>query len=114
MESVLGRLEQVAIVISMFGHFLNNIRSLQIKANRKKHNVKISINAKADLLLACNFLEAFNLGLSMNSIVFRAPDHVYIGDSREHGLGGITVNHGASLRMEIPEELRGRAHINLL
>ena len=50
----------------------------------------------------------------MNSIVFRAPDHVYIGDANEHGLGGIAVNHGASWRWEIPEELRGRAHINLL
>jgi hypothetical protein len=50
----------------------------------------------------------------MNSIVFRAPDHVYIGDTSKHGLGGIAVNHGASWRWEIPEELRGRAHINIL
>ena len=35
LESVLGRLENVAIVIAIFRHFLNNIHSLQIKANKK-------------------------------------------------------------------------------
>ena len=35
LESVLGRLEQVAIVIPMFGHFINNIRSLQINQINK-------------------------------------------------------------------------------
>ena len=30
LESILGRLENVAIIITMFGHFLNNTRSTQI------------------------------------------------------------------------------------
>ena len=33
---------------------------------------------------------------------------------RRNGLGGIAVNNGGSWRLEIPEELRGRAHITLL
>ena len=32
LSSVLGRMENIAVVISMFGHFLNNIRHLEIKA----------------------------------------------------------------------------------
>ena len=50
----------------------------------------------------------------MNTIVFREPDHVYIGDASEHGLRGIAVHHKAALQWEIPLLLRGRAHINLL
>ena len=36
-ESVLGRLENIATIMKMFGNFLNNMRNLQIKANRRKN-----------------------------------------------------------------------------
>ena len=46
LSSVLGRMENIAIVIPMFGHFLNNIRQLEIKSNNineksiHKHAIK--------------------------------------------------------------------------
>jgi hypothetical protein len=113
LRSILGRLEHVAIIISMFAHFFNNIRSMQIKASRSGHNAILTTRAKDDLKLSKIFLEKAHKGISMNLISFREPTHVYIGDASEHGLGGF-ADHGRAWRFEIPLHLRGRAHINLL
>jgi hypothetical protein len=114
LESILGRLENVAIIIKMFGHFLNNIRNMQIKASKHQHNQKLSKNAIAEFQLSRKFLALAHEGVSMNKIVFRTPTRIYIGDASEHGLGGLCVQSGAAWRILIPEHLRGRAHINLL
>ena len=50
----------------------------------------------------------------MNLITFRAPDKIYINDASEHGLGGGFATHGRAWRWNIPSNLQGRAHINLL
>jgi hypothetical protein len=97
----------------MFGHFLNNIRALQIKASKTKHNVKLTTRAKEDLILSRSFLKLAHIGVSMNLVMFQKPDIFYIGDVSEHGLGGF-ADHGRAWRWEIPEDLQGRAHINLL
>ena len=114
LETVLGRLENVAIILTMFRHFLNNIRSLQIKASKSKHNQKLSKNALAEFELGRTFLKKAHNGISMNNIVFREPNRIYIGDASEHGLGGMCTRNGKAWRFLIPEKLRGRAHINLL
>ena len=49
----------------------------------------------------------------MNLITFRVPNKIYINDASEHGLGGFAT-HGRAWTYNIPEKLRGRAHINLL
>ena len=49
---VLGQLENITIIVFMFGHFLKNIRSLQISAERKRHNVIINKRTREDLTLA--------------------------------------------------------------
>ena len=114
LESVLGRLENVAIILRMFAHFLNNIRALQIKAAKTGHNVSITGSAKEDMKLARLFLKRAYKGVSLNTMVFRKPDHTYVGDASEHGLGGFALNHGGAWRYEMPAPLQGRAHINLL
>jgi hypothetical protein len=114
LESILGRLENVAIIVVMFGHFLNNIRSLQIKAMTSQHNQKLSRNAIKEFELSRKFLARAHKGVSMNNIVFRTPTRIYIGDASEHGLGGLCVQSGRAWRFLIPPKLRGRAHINLL
>jgi hypothetical protein len=113
LRSVLGRLENVAMIVCMFGHFLNNIRSMQMKAERTGHNAKLTVRARGDITLARKFLKLAHSGVSMNLITFRRPDIIYIGDASEHGLGGF-ADHGRAWRWHIPEDLRGRAHINLL
>ena len=113
LSSLLGRLEHVAIVIPMFAHFLNNLRTLQITAEQQQHNVRISQRVRDDLILSKEFLKAANRGISMNLMTFRVPDKTYINDASEHGLGGFAT-HGRAWRWNIPTKLQGRAHINLL
>ena len=114
LESVLGRLENVAIILVMFGHFLNNIRSLQIKASTSQHNQRLTKNAIAELELSRKFLRRAHDGVNMNNFVFREPNRTYIGDASEHGLGGMCSQSGKAWRFLLPPKLRGRAHINLL
>ena len=111
---MLGRLENVAIILVMLGHFLNNIRGLQIKATKSQHNQKLTKNAVAEFHLGQKLLKKSHQGVSMNNIVFRKPNRIYIGDASEHGLGGMNMLNGKAWRFLIPEHLRGRAHINLL
>ena len=56
-ESIMGRLENVAIIVAMLGHFLNNIWSIQIKASKSQHNQKLSKNVIAKLQLSRKFLK---------------------------------------------------------
>ena len=113
LSSLLGRFENVAIIIPMFAHFLNNIRGLQIKAEQSSHNVRISKRVRDDLQLSLSFLDKAYAGINMNLITFRAPNKIYINDASEHGLGGFAT-HGRAWRWHIPSALQGRAHINLL
>ena len=113
LRSLLGRLENMATVIPMAAHFFNNIRALQIKAAKQTHNVRLTSRCRDDLQLCRRFLKRAAEGISMNTITFRKPDKVYIGDASEHGLGGFAT-HGRAWTWHIPPELQGRAHINLL
>ena len=114
LQSILGRLETVASVLTPMGHFLNNIRSLQIKAEAaKQHNVAIPKGVYNDLKLAQKFLQQARQGVNMNLMTFRKPNLIFIGDASEHGLGGYDTK-GRAWRYLIPTRLQGRAHINLL
>ena len=58
--SILGRLENVAQVLTALGHFLSNIRHMEIAATRKGHNVRMNRRAREDLTLAKSFLKKAN------------------------------------------------------
>ena len=113
LQSLLGRLEHVAVMIPMYAHFLNNIRALEIKATQSNRNQVINKRSKIDLKLSLKFLKKAHDGINMNLITFRSPSKVYINDASEHGLGGFAC-HGRAWSYTIPIKLRGRAHINLL
>ena len=113
LESILGRLENIAQVLTPLGHFLSNIRHLQILAERRGHNVKLNNRVRSDLLLAQAFIKKTQQGVSMNLLTFRAPDIVYICDASEYGMGGF-ASHGRAWAYTIPSNLRNRAHINIL
>ena len=50
LEYLLGRLENISLIISMFGHFLNNIRNLQIQATKEDIAMKVNQRVEEDLL----------------------------------------------------------------
>ena len=113
--SLIGKLENVITIVKMMGHFMNNLYSLEEKAFvAKPHSVRITPRAKEDAKLHLQCLEQARNGISMNLLTFRKPTHLIIGDACEHGLGAFNVESGIGYRFIIPEELRGRAHINLL
>ena len=104
--TIVGRLENVAIIISMMGHFLNNIEHLLTKLRRKKKNyrMKISQRVRDDLSLSLLFLDRAHEGINMNLIVFRRPTIIHIGDASEHGMGAFAL-HGRAWRYLIPDHL---------
>ena len=52
LESMIGKLENVISVFKIAGHFMNNIYTLKLKAERKsQHNVFIPHHVKADFVL---------------------------------------------------------------
>ena len=113
LQSLLGRLEQVATIIPMFGHFLNNIRNTEIQATATGKSQMLNKRTREDLKLAEEFLQRADRGINLNLISFRVPTHIYINDASEHGIGGFAT-HGRAWVWVIPPKLRGRAHINLL
>ena len=113
LQSILGRLENVAQVMTTLGHFLSNIRHIQLLAEKKGHNIKLNKRSRADLELAKGFINRVGQGVSMNLLTFRIPDIVYICDASEYGLGGF-ASHGRAWSFTIPPDLRNRAHINIL
>ena len=99
-------MENIAIMIPMFAHFLNNMRQLEMKINISKKNQIINKRTKEDFKLALNFLQRARSGINMNSITFRAPTKIYINDASEHGLGGFAT-HGRAWTYIIPDHLQG-------
>ncbi len=56
--SILGRLENIAQVLMVLGHFLSNIRHTEIIAAADRgHNVRLGKRAKDYLQLAKTFFE---------------------------------------------------------
>ena len=113
LRSILGRMENVAIIIPMFGHFLSNVRQLEIKAALSNKNQQVNKRCKDDLQLFLSFLQRAHTGVNMNLISFRVPNKIYINDACEHGLGGYSKD-GKAWSWVIPKHLLGRAHINFL
>ena len=102
-------------VLKMAGHFMNNLYTLLLKIeDSKKHCQVLSRRIKEDITLQRKFLSQASKGISMNILTFRECDHVIIGDASEHGLGAYHLESGRGWSWMIPQELQGRAHINLL
>ena len=53
--SILGRLENVAQILVILGHFFSNIRHLQMIAEQKNQNIKLNQRSRDDLHLAKKF-----------------------------------------------------------
>ena len=105
--TIVGHLENVAIILLMMGHFLNNIGHLLTQLRKKKnskHEMKINKRVRDDLILSSSFLDHAAKGVNMNLIVFRKPTIAHIGDASEHGMGAF-ASHGRAWRYLIPDEL---------
>ena len=55
-----------------------------------------------------------NDGININLLVEREPNHLFITDSCENGIGGFSLKSGRAFRFEIPNHLKGRVSNNVL
>ena len=85
----------------MFGHFLNNIRHLEIKETISTKKKFIKKQSKGDFKIALKFLRKAKEGANMNLITLRSPHKIYINVAAEHGLGGFAT-HGRAWVYVIP------------
>ncbi len=89
LETTIGRLIHISMIIPAVHHFLSRLRELHFQAknnNRCLTNIpKICID---DLELMKKFLKWGHKGISMNQIEYHKPTHVYQSDSCPGGLGG--------------------------
>lgn len=114
LESTIGRLGHLALVIPFVHHFLSRLRELHTRAVRNKcRRTKITPACIADLKLMLFFLEKAHHGVNLNQIAFRRPTHVYRSDSCPARLGGYS-HAGFAWRYYLPDDLLFRASNNLL
>ena len=99
--------------MTIFGHFLDNIRLPQVKPNLLGHKVQIPLKVKKDLQLTNLFLARAAKGISMNILMFKKSTVVQVVDKSRHGLGG-RVSHRKAWAYVILDYLQNRAHINIL
>jgi hypothetical protein len=114
LESTIGRLTHLSLVVPHVHHFLSRIRELHTRAKRTHLRlIRITRTCLDDLKLMLEFLDAAKQGIDINLITYRKPTHVYRSDACPAGIGG--YNHlGFAWRYKLPDELKFRASINLL
>ena len=94
LKSLIGKLENVIIIIKIMGHFMNNLYALEMESSESKHNTKFTRNVRKDAKLHVQFLEKARLGINMNLLIFRKPTYTTIEDACEDGLGSFHVESG--------------------
>jgi hypothetical protein len=92
-------------------HFISHLCNLH-NTVKWQRAVKINGEYAKDVKLMLEFLKTAHKGISLNSIAFRRPTHVYCSDSCPAGLGGYS-NKCFAWRWYIPEPLKFRASNNL-
>ena len=114
LESTIGRLGHLSLVLPFVHHFLSRLRELLTRSKRQnRHTTAVPQLCLDDLELMLFFLQKANSGINMNHIAYRKPTHVYRSDSCPAGIGGYS-NEGFAWRYYIPNHLLFRASNNLL
>ncbi len=112
LESIIGQLGHLTLIMPSVHHFLRRLRKLQQPATHRRL-LCISKTCQDNLLLMLHFLDIAKKGIDMNLVAFCQPTHIYQSDSCPFGLGGYS-DKGFACHFKIPEDLRFRASNNLL
>ena len=112
LDSTLGRLTHISVIIPHMKHFMSRIRQEKKRA-RNRRKIKLKEEAPEAFNLHLYFLKLANTGISMNLLTFHKLTHIYIADTRLFSLGGYSAR-GRAWRWYIPKNLQFRATINML
>ena len=104
LETLIGRLTHMSIIMPHILHFMSRLRKLRTSAT-KRRSVKLSLVHKEDLVLLHKFLYKAHQGIDINLITFRQPTHAYFSDACPTGLGGYN-DRGTAWRWQIPHHLQ--------
>jgi hypothetical protein len=113
LKTNIGRLVHLGLKIPLIHHFMSQLCADLNTRAKKRQNVKIKGKYRKDLTMMLGFFKMANNGISLNSIAFIKPTHVYCLDSCPHGLGGYS-HEGWAWRWYLPKNLLFRASNNLL
>ena len=102
-KKLAGKLNRVSAVLPPARHFGGRIYRI---AQDAKENVPQVLPKEVleDLELWLIFLQSAQRGVSINTLVFRAPQVEIASDTCEHGIGGYT-SEGFYWRLELPDRL---------
>ncbi len=113
LETLIGRLNHTGTIISLIRNFLSRLRHALFRSTKNGwtclHNTE-----KGDLHLMKHFLDYAQKGISINTVVFRKPTHIYRSDASEFGLGGYNLTTGRAWQFELPIHCRLRSSLNSL
>jgi hypothetical protein len=114
LETTIGRLTHVSMIIPPVHHFLSRLCKLHFRAkNNNQRLTNIPQTCIDDLKLMKKILKWGNDWISMNQIAYRKPTHVYQLDSCPGGQGGYS-HKGFVWRYYLPEDLQFCTSNNLL
>ena len=83
-------------------------------AHEHRKRINMTKEALSDLSLWLRFLKLAQSGISINLVLERRPDGIYITDSCEHVIGGFSLKTGGAFRWSISPHLRFRVSNNVL
>ena len=112
LETLIGRLGHVTLILPYSKHFMSRLRSLMYRAKHKR-TVNLPEEVKEDLTFHAKILFIAHKGISMNLLTYRKVDILYRSDACPAGLGGYSAK-GRAWRFFIPLNLQLRATLNML
>ena len=112
LEPLLGRLQHTANILIEGNHFLNQIRSAEMRA-REHGGTRLCVETRRDLELWKAFLGCAHSGIDIY-LVYCTPDHIIHTDACEFGLDGYSLTTGLAWRGEVPLKDQQQKSINFL
>ena len=94
LDSLIGRLNHAAMIMPLARHFLGRLRHLASKGFRKNKRLCLSKAVIEDLTLWLKFLSMAHEGIDINLLIERQPNHLFVTDSCENGIGGFSMKSG--------------------
>ena len=76
LETLIGRLGHLGMVIPFVYHFLSRLREWHHKTRNKRYPSQMTAECRQDLLLMLKFLDKAHVGIDMNLISYRRPTHI--------------------------------------
>lgn len=115
LHSIDSHLNHAAYLIPSMHHFLSPIRALRMACEKSNKTVAfIPTIVQEDLILCKKLLNWAKTGISLNLVTFCFPTVYLRSETCKYGLRGYNLYMGKAQRLQIPSDLTGRTHINIL